>query len=380
MKIWEEIIMKKPYLTTEWIDEQTGAVGYLVIQDVLNGFSAGGIRMRKGLSKGEVSRLAEIMSIKMAGLGMTVGGAKGGIDFPSDHPDSKGVLERYLLAHLPFIKENWLTSEDLGTREEDIVEILQKYGLATSVQAFIDKSEDKTKILDELKKAMTVTYDGIALTDLVTGYGVATVTMKGLEFIGRAINESSVCVQGFGSVGASAAKFLYENDVKVVAVSDFKGVVYCKEGLDIPLLLTLKDSKGLINRESLPNEYEQLEGENWLCLDVDVLIPSAIADVINENNINQIQASLIVEGANMPVTYNAERTLLEKGIPVIPDFIANSGGAGLFVSILHADVKGNPEAIFQFLNEQLTKTTVEVLRISKNENIRVREAARRLVN
>lgn len=371
--------LNKPYLTTEWIDEYTGATGYLVIQDVLNGFSAGGIRMRSGLEKEEVHRLAQIMSVKMAGLGMAIGGAKGGINFPSHHPESKGVLERYLQAHLPFIKENWLTSEDLGTREEDIVEILRKFGVATSVQAYIDKSENKESLFRELTKAMTVKYDGIHLTDLVTGFGVAAVTVQGLKYLGKETSKSRVSIQGFGSVGASAAKFLFENGVKVVGVSDVNGVVYCKDGLDIPLLLSLKDPKGNINTQNLPTEYELLSGNEWLSLDVDVLIPAAIADAINENNVNEIQASLIVEGANLPVTQEAEKLLLDKGVPVIPDFIANSGGAGLFVSILHANVKGEPEEIFTFLDNQLTRTANKILAISKDEKILVREAARRLV-
>src|SRR5690625_25466 len=112
--------MNYPFLTTEWHDDETDAKGYLVIDELKNGFCAGGIRMGKGVTKEEVGRLAEIMTLKMAGLGMDIGGAKGGIDFPSNNPKSAGVLKRYLAAHLPYLLHYWLTSEDMGTREEDI--------------------------------------------------------------------------------------------------------------------------------------------------------------------------------------------------------------------------------------------------------------------
>src|SRR5699024_12065219 len=86
--------MKQAYLMTEWTDHETGAKGYLVVDEIRQGLCPGGIRMREGVTKEEVKRLAEIMTVKMASLGQAIGGAKGGIDFPADHPESKAVLKR----------------------------------------------------------------------------------------------------------------------------------------------------------------------------------------------------------------------------------------------------------------------------------------------
>lgn len=371
--------MKKPYLTTEWFDEETGAVGYLVIDKMVDGFTAGGIRMREGLTKNEVQRLAEIMTIKMAGLGMNVGGAKGGINFPSDDPKSKDVLKRYLQAHLPYIKDCWLTSEDLGTREEDIAAILSQFGVKSTVQAFISRQENSHQLIQALQKAVTATYDGMKLTDLVTGYGVAIVAMKGLNTLGIDVKDAKISIQGFGSVGASAAKFLAKNGANIVAVADVNGTIYCSDGLDIELLLGLKDPRGNISREGLPDHYEQLPSEDWLSKEVDVLIPAAIADVIHENNVSDINARLIVEAANIPVTEKAEKVLFERGILVIPDFIANSGGAGLFVAVLDGGASGEAEEIFAFLKSQLSKTTKQILDSALNNKQTPRMAARELV-
>ncbi|MFD1206605.1 Glu/Leu/Phe/Val dehydrogenase [Sporosarcina contaminans] len=371
--------MKQSYLVTEWVDQKTGAKGYMVIDELKGGFCAGGIRMRQGVTKEEVVRLAETMTIKMAGLGMAVGGAKGGIDFPSNDEESEGVLKRYLEAHAPYIKEYWLTSEDLGTREEDIVRLLNELGIQSSVQAFISKQNNKQLLMKNLQEAMTAIYEGQALTELVTGYGVAVVTEQALKKIGTEPAQAKVSIQGFGSVGASAAKFLYQKGFKIVAVADIDGTIYYKEGLDIDLLLSLKDHRGNINRNGLPERYEQLSGEKWLELDVDVLIPAAIADVINAQNVRFVKANLIVEGANLPVTEEAEAILFEKGVPVIPDFIANSGGAGLFVAVLDGNVDGKAEEIFTFLGGRLTITIDTVLTAVAKENIPARKAAKTLV-
>lgn len=371
--------MKQPYLTTEWFDEETGATGYLVIDQLTDGFCAGGIRMRDGVTKKEVQRLAEIMTIKMAGLGMNVGGAKGGINFPSEDPRSKDVLKRYLQAHLPYIKEYWLTSEDLGTREEDIAAILNEFGVKSTVQAFILKQENPQQLVESLQKSVTATYDGMKLTDLVTGYGIAVVTTEALDNLGVNVKDAKISIQGFGSVGASAAKFLAENGAKVVAVADIHGTIYAEDGLDIHKLLELKDSRGNISREGLPENYEQLPSEDWLNVDVDVLIPAAIADVINKNNVNDVKARLIVEAANIPVTAEAEAILFKRDVVVIPDFIANSGGAGLFVAVLDGNASGEADEIFTFLKNQLGKTTRDILTVANEKAILPRIAARELV-
>ncbi len=367
------------YLITEWNDSITDATGYLVIDQMKNGFCAGGIRMRKDVTKEEVARLAEIMTIKMAGLGLEIGGAKGGIDFDSKDPRAKEVLERYLQAHLPFIEKQWLTSEDLGTREEDIIEILQRNGLHSSVDAFINRSDNPTEIFQSLDKALKATYEGQALTDLVTGYGVMVTTCQGLLQQGIAIENAKIAVQGFGSVGASAAKFLYEKGAKIIAVSDVLGTIYASNGLDVPLLLRKKDKQGIIDRSSLPEEYQLLSGDQWLQVGANVLIPATIADVIREDNVEVVEASLIVEGANIPITEGAEKLLLEKGIYIIPDFIANSGGASLFVSILTDGVKGDPTGVFRFLEDRLAATTQKMMDIANSKGISLRKAASYLI-
>ncbi|WP_075982691.1 Glu/Leu/Phe/Val family dehydrogenase [Bacillus massilinigeriensis] len=363
------------YMVTLWKDPVTKVNGYFVIDRLIDGLAGGGIRMREGVTQEEVQRLAATMTIKMAGLGMPIGGAKGGINYSPSAPDALDVLKRYLEAHKAFLLHHWCTSEDLGTREEDIVRLLNEIGLSSSVDAYLQKSENGSEILQNLMKSLRLSVEEIPLTDIVTGYGVAITAIQALDSLNRKIKEAKVSIQGFGSVGASTAKYLYEAGAKVVAVSDVEGTIFNSDGLDIPLLQGLKDSKGTIDRSSLPEHYELKSHNFWLETPVDVLIPAAIADVINEKNVNQINTLLIVEAANIPVTEGAEKKLFERNIYCIPDFIANSGGAGLFGAILYKRIKPEVEDILQYLKGQIGETTKNIMSIALEDKITPREAA-----
>jgi glutamate dehydrogenase (NAD(P)+) len=161
--------MTKPaYLRTEWTDPLTGSKGYLVIDELIDGMCGGGIRMRPGLNASEVENLARVMTAKFMAMGIPCGGAKGGIDYNPAKADSREVLKRYLLAHRPFIRECWGTSEDLGTREEDILAILQELDVNTSVHAVLSRrsAEEQSTLLGNLLKGLFLQHDGMVFTDV----------------------------------------------------------------------------------------------------------------------------------------------------------------------------------------------------------------------
>lgn len=367
-------------LKTEWTDPVTGAKGYLVIDRLIGGFCGGGIRMRPGLTCEEVERLARIMTYKLVGLGtIAAGGAKGGIDFDPADPRSRGVLRRYLEAHRPFLLECWATSEDLGTRGEEIQQIVGELGLETSVHCMIAKSNDPTTLKEHLIRCLRLVVDGLPIADVVTGFGVAEVTAEILAHLGKDITGSTVALQGFGSVGGSAALYLHRRGAKVVAVADVHGTIYNSAGLDVEVLLKHRNRRGEIERSGLPAEYQQLPRDAWLSLTVDVLVPAAVADVIHEGNVDKVSASLVVEGANIPTTPEAERVLHQRGVMVIPDFIANAGGAGLFGVVLSQSTAADGEAILRRLGEQLRTMTAQAFRYAEEHGLTLREAAVRMI-
>ena len=158
--------------------------------------------------------------------------------------------------------------------------------------------------------------------DEAPGRSVAIITREVCEYYDRPLDETTVAVQGFGSVGGSAARLLDEWGASVVAVSDVNGAVYEPDGLDVAAIPSHEEEPEAVTR----NADDVLSNEELLTLDVDVLIPAAIGNVITEANANDIQAEIIVEGANGPTTSGADAILSEREIPVVPDILANAGG------------------------------------------------------
>ncbi len=364
----------RPLLKTEWIDPVTRTKGYLVIDKLVGNLCAGGIRMRKGLSETEVIRLAQTMSFKLSTLGMACGGSKAGIDYDPNFPDALDVLRRFLEAHRPFLRDYWATSEDLGTKAEDISKIAQEMGLESSFVAAVSKTKSPEATQTKVLKVYSLMIDGMPVGDVATGYGVAVSVQTACAVLGLNIRMKAA-VQGFGSVGASAAMYLDRMGCQIVAVADAEGTVYKESGLDIGKLLSSRSKLGIIDRSKLENDHELLPREEWLGFNVDVLVPAAVADTIHTENVNRIKAKLIVEGANIPTTAAAEAELTRNGVYIIPDFVANAGGVGLLGVILDPAVEPTEQGIFAYLAGKIGTKTGTLLQEAIAGGQSVREIA-----
>jgi glutamate dehydrogenase (NAD(P)+) len=157
-----------------------------------------------------------------------------------------------------------------------------------------------------------------------TGRGVGTLAVKMLKRLNRKPEQTTVAIQGFGNVGSHAAKYLTEAAFPIVAVSDVSGAYFNPKGLNIPEVLsyTLKNKGSLEGYQGA----ERLDADALLELDVQLLIPAALGDVINHNNVDRIRAGLIIEGANGPIDPEADTKLKERGVIILPDILANAGG------------------------------------------------------
>jgi glutamate dehydrogenase (NAD(P)+) len=156
-----------------------------------------------------------------------------------------------------------------------------------------------------------------------TGRGVGILAFKFISRLGKTPKDTSVVIQGFGNVGSHAAKFMHESDYKVLAISDVSGGYFDPDGIDIPAALHY-----VIENRSLEGFTggKKITNEELLELDCDLLIPAALGGVITHDNVDRIKAKLIVEGANGPIDADADDTLFQRGIQVLPDILANAGG------------------------------------------------------
>jgi glutamate dehydrogenase/leucine dehydrogenase len=207
-----------------------------------------------------------------------------------------------------------------------------------------------------------------------TGFGVYHAALVALEHAGISVKGATFAVEGFGNVGSFAAKFLTEAGARLVAASDSKGVMYDKDGIDFEKLRKVKDETGAVkNYAGKFKSGEALPGEKIFGLPVDVLIPAALPDVINEENWRSVKARIIVEGANIPMREEIEKRLRDsKGVLVVPDFVANAGGV---VSSYVEYAGGDAERMFKEVEARIKKNTKLVLEKAKEKNICPRDAA-----
>ncbi|MDK3255573.1 Glu/Leu/Phe/Val dehydrogenase dimerization domain-containing protein [Blastococcus capsensis] len=321
--------MNPSFLETTWTDPVTGRKGYVVLDTLVRGLASGGLRLREGCTLDEVRGLAQGMTRKEslvydpADNYLPLGGGKGGIDIDPADPQAVDVLRRFLAAVLPVVKEQWNTGEDFGLRQETLDKVAAELGLASTVEAVFATLPDAPAARDRLATAFAVDVDGISLGDLVGGYGVARAGITYVERLGLAPGEMTAVVQGFGSIGGAAARYLAAAGVTVIAIADRAGLIRNDAGLDVEALLAARNGLGIIDRSALRPTDSTAPTEQWLDVPCDLLVPAAMSYVIAAADAGRIDARVVVEGANMPTLPDAEAALLARGIPVLPDFLAN---------------------------------------------------------
>lgn len=324
-----------------------------MIDTLIRGIAGGGLRMRSGCSLAEVRDLAHAMTLKEAiafGPGqryLPLGGAKGGIDFDPLDPRAGGVLARYLEAMVPLIKAHWAFGEDLGVRQDELDALAAGLGLRATVDAALREVDDGPEAgLARLRAAFQAEDRAIGLGELVGGYGVARATVAALEAIGRDPCGATAVVQGFGSMGGAAARYLADAGVRVVAVADAHGLVANEAGLEVERWLRSRGRHGELDRTMLRAGDRDLPRERWASIPCDALIPAAVSYAIDEALAHQLRSAVVVEAANVATLPAAELVLAGRGIPVVPDFVANLATNAWWWWTLFGDIEPTPASAF----------------------------------
>lgn len=276
-----------------------------------------GTRISADLDLDEVKSLALIMSIKHAAGRIPAGGGKGGVS-ADPRELSKREFETLCRTYIRQLRPRGhaydVPGADIGTDLQSMSWMLDEY---ESITGYHDPAaiNDKPPIL------------GGSLGGYeATGRGVFDVFEEAAKATGFEIKDARVAIQGFGQVGSVAASMFHEAGCRVVAVSDSRGGLYAKEGLDIPGLLAHKQATGKVADFA---DSQPLTGQDLLECDCDVLVPAAVQGVITADTAYRIKAQMLVEAANAPTTVEAEAILLERGITIVPDVLANAGSVHL---------------------------------------------------
>ena len=290
-------------------------LGYRVQHDNARGPMKGGLRYHPAVDLDEVRALASLMTWKTAVVDLPYGGAKGGIGI-DPRTLSKRELERITRAFVDQIHEivgpdSDIPAPDMGTNHE--------------VMAWFRNQWEKYHGFNPaVITGKPVEEYGSRGREEATGRGVGTLAVKMLKRLNRKPEQTRTAIQGFGNVGSHAAKYLHEAAFPIVAVSDVTGAYVNPKGLNIPDMLTYSlKNKGLLSGYQ---GAERIQADELLGLDVDLLIPAALGDVINAKNVDQVKAGLIIEGANGPIDPEADAKLNQRNVLVLPDILANAGG------------------------------------------------------
>lgn len=321
----------------------------LVVDNVACGPSIGGVRVAEDVSVEECVRLARAMTFKNAAAGLPHGGGKAVLFAdPRMDPAHKQILIRGLAKALRN-EDDYIFAPDMGTDEQCMAWVRDEIGRVVALPREIG---------------------GIPLDEIgATGWGLLAAAELAAPMAGVSVEGARVVVQGFGAVGRNAAHFLSERGARLVGAADSRGAVYNPKGLDVTALRALKEAGASV--ADYP-DGESLDRDAVVGLPCDIWIPAARPDVVNERNVDQLQARLMVQGANIPCTADAERLLHERGVLVIPDFIANAGG----VICAAMEWRGATEgAALQAIQEKVSRNTRTVLKDAKARRIMPREAA-----
>jgi glutamate dehydrogenase (NAD(P)+) len=341
-----------PETVLDLYDPKTKMRGFVVIDNTALGPGKGGIRMTPTVTVYEDFRLARTMTWKCAMAELPFGGAKGAIVFPPEMREKKEKLMRAYARMTKIVAPDmWVAAPDINTGENEMRWFAEENG---SMKSCTGKPADMGGIPHELGS---------------TGFGVYHAALVALKQRGLDVENITFAVEGFGNVGSFTAKYLTEAGAKMVAVSDSKGVIYNKDGIDWEKLRKVKEETRAVKNYK---DGEMLANKDIFGLPVDVLIPAALADVINENNWRTVKAKIIVEGANIPMRPDVENKLYDADVMIVPDFVANAGGV---ISSYVEYVEGTPKQMFKEVEDRVKKNTKLVLEAAKKEKSYPRDAA-----
>ncbi|MBI5901971.1 MAG: Glu/Leu/Phe/Val dehydrogenase [Deltaproteobacteria bacterium] len=341
--------------------------GYRVQYDFARGPGKGGVRYHPRVSLDEVTALAALMNWKCAVVDIPFGGAKGGVECDPTRM-SKSELERLTRRYTYEIglligPESDIPAPDVYTDEQTMAWMMDTYSMM------------KGYAVPGVVTGKPVSIGGSLGRNKATSAGLVTVVVEALKHLDMGLDNIRVTVLGFGKVGYHAARILHEMGAKVIGVADSKGAIYNPRGLDIDAAHSHKLETGALKGFK---PAEDMTVDDLLGIESDVLVPAALEGQIHRANVERIRTRVIAEGANNPITNEADRVLRDRNVFILPGVLANAGGVVVSYFEWVQDLQRffwNEAEINQRLTAIIKKAFGEVLNISLEKKIEMRTAA-----
>ncbi|RDE13948.1 MAG: Glu/Leu/Phe/Val dehydrogenase [Candidatus Thorarchaeota archaeon] len=327
-------------------DPNLGMEGMLIIDNTALGPGKGGFRIRAGLTPHEVFGLARTMTWKCSLAGLPFGGAKGGINADPYSIDKLSYVRSFARAVSAHVPDEWVSAPDMNVGEEEIA-------------AFVEVIGDKKAATGKPERMGGIPHE-LGTTGFGLGVGIETTLGILSEFVPvqKTVDGLTVAIHGFGNVGSEVAKYLVRKGAKIVAIGDFWGGAYSAKGIDIDVAMKHAYATDEAHSCKHCKGAKEIGRDEVLEVECDVLIPAAVGNVITDRNASKIRAGLIVEGANNPTTPAGEEILFKKGILILPDMLANSGGViGSYAEYLGKSI----DEAFAMIDSKIRENTKLVL-------------------
>jgi glutamate dehydrogenase (NAD(P)+) len=309
-----------------------------------------------------------LMTFKNSLLGLRLGGAKGGIQVDPatlSRNELQSMTRRYTSEISNFIgPESDIPAPDVGTDAQTMAWIMDSY------------SQEKGYAVPGVVTGKPLEIGGSLGRVGATGMGAVFCLEEMLRVYSKQLSGTTVAIQGFGNVGSHAALYSHERGAKVLAVSDVNGGIYNEKGLDIPKLIQHYQNKKTL--QGFDQAQQELTNAQLIAVKCDVLIPAALDGAIDKDNANSVQAKFIIEGANGPLTTDADTILQKKGIKIVPDILANGGGVVVSYFEWVQDIQSffwDEDDINKKLRTMMTSAFKHVWDFSNKNNVDMRTSA-----
>lgn len=374
-------------MVVEWTDPDTGARGWLVLNSLRGGAAGGGTRMRKGLTREEVTYLAKGMELKFAFSGPDIGGAKSGIDFDASDPRKREVLRRWFRDVRPLLQEVYGTGGDVNVDEQrDVLPLCREVGLSHPQQGIVqghlaargisvdsvDASLRDGLALEVNDPVLGIPGAGLRVADLITGFGVARAAARALagEDARRTdcLDGVRVVMEGFGNVGAPAALYLARMGARVVGITDAMSGLAAPEGLSVDEVEDLVRRRPVRDLPDHPLRRAGPDRDRVYDVHADLFVPAAVSPSLDSSRLDQLRGAgvkALVCGANQPVreerlgdTRNLRAT--DQDFAVVADVVGSMGMARAFHHLMAGGSASSPDRIFHAVRDTMEEAVTAV--------------------
>ena len=346
--------------------------GYRVLYNYARGPSKGGVRYHPAVNLEEMTALAALMTLKCAVSGVPFGGAKGGVACDPSRMsmnELERLTRRYTYMILPLLgPDKDIPAPDVNTNQQTMAWMMDTYSMLAGYT------------VPGVVTGKPFQLGGSKGRSYATGRGVVFVTTETMKRLDMPLSGATAAVQGFGNVGSNTARFLHDEGFRVTGVTDLSGGIFNESGLDVPALLEhVKDRKEIdgFDGGEFVADYQKAN-ERLIRSKVDILVPAALENQITKSNAAEVGAEVIVEGANGPITSEADKILAQKGKIVVPDIVANSGGVIVSYFEWVQDVQAylwTEEQVNQRLKEVITESFSRVWDLAEEYKTDLRRAS-----